>query len=98
MDDIQERRDRVARLTREGWTAQQIAWELGVSTRTVSRHRVAAGVGGPPGRPVTDEEIDAVCALRIGGASWAEVARVLGRDKKMIWRAFQAAKRKERAE
>lgn len=45
------RRERAARLTHLGWTAEKIAFDLGVNIRTVQRYRDQARIARPVGRP-----------------------------------------------
>lgn len=49
-DSVTERRERILELTRQGRCAWQIAFDLGLSERTVQRHRGQAASG----RPVWD--------------------------------------------
>jgi hypothetical protein len=69
--------DRVVELTRLGWTARQIADELGYSARTVQRARVRAGVGRPLAARWTDEELARAQQMFDDGASIAEVGRTI---------------------
>lgn len=47
------RLEAVSRLTGSGLSAQQISWELGVSSRTVTRYRAVLRKGSPVNDPVT---------------------------------------------
>jgi AraC-like DNA-binding protein len=69
--------ERIADLTCEGWTAPQIASEIGVHPRTVTRVRRRTGVGGPVPVPFTADELELAEAMLADGASIAEVARTL---------------------
>lgn len=71
---------RVARLTKEGWTAKAIAEHLGCGVRAVTRSRVRSGVARPSPRFLTPEEIDTVERLLADGASLREAARTIGRE------------------
>lgn len=71
-------RELVTELTRAGLSAPQIAERLGIATRTVQRHRVAAGIAQPPARHLSPEEIDRARQLIDDGASYKEVARTIG--------------------
>ncbi|OBJ24617.1 helix-turn-helix domain-containing protein [Mycobacterium sp. 1245801.1] len=74
------RREQVIALTKQGRTAREIAEHLGISMRSVGRHRVAADVAQPMPRPLTGRELLRATELLGGGASYAEVARTLGRS------------------
>jgi DNA-binding CsgD family transcriptional regulator len=82
------RRAEVVRLTGAGWSAHQIGQLLGITDRSVLRHRVAAGVAQPPVPPVTVEELARADALLADGCSYAEVARTLGRSTSPFRRSF----------
>lgn len=76
-----ERDDRIARLTRGGYTAPQIAAIVGVTERTVQRVRGRRGVAKPfCGNPLTADEIRRAADMLDDGASYGEVARTLGRN------------------
>lgn len=81
-----ERRDRIVKLTARGWTAQEIADLLGVTARTVTRGRRAAGIAKPRHLPMTDDEKRAAKTLLDDGASYEEVARTIGRSSKTLAR------------
>lgn len=83
-DLFAQRREQIVALTRRGWTARQIANRLGISMRTVVRHRVAAGIGRPGPREFTARETLRAIELLDDGASYAEVARTLGRGQKAV--------------
>lgn len=74
-----ERRETVARMTRRGYTAPQIADHLGICTRVVQRMRTATGVRGPQANPMTPHELEMARMLLEDGASYGEVSRTLGR-------------------
>jgi transposase-like protein len=78
-DHTEERRDRIAELTRQGWSVRQIAAELGCNTRTVNRGRRARGVTQPATRRMTADEIARGEAMIADGCSLAEIGRTLGR-------------------
>lgn len=80
--------ERIVELTRAGWTAQQIADALRITSRTVARARVRRGVAKPPTPPLTDDEIQRAELLLDDGASCAEVARTLGRCPGAIRKRF----------
>lgn len=46
-----ERRERVHRLTAVGYTADQVGHELGITRRSVERHKASPPVPGPPPLP-----------------------------------------------
>lgn len=72
--------ERVVALTKQGWSAQAIAEELGCGPSTVRRARQRAGVARPAPRFLTPDEIATVEALLADGASLAEAARSIGRQ------------------
>lgn len=81
--DIETRakhREQVALLTRKGYTAPQIAESLGISTRTVQRHRRTTGVAAEASVPFTEDELERARELLDDGVSYAEVGRTLGRS------------------
>jgi len=78
----------VAKLTRQGWSAQQIADHLNVTTRTVTRSRKRSGVDKPPPQWMTAEEIARAEQMLDDGASLTEVARTLDRHPVSIWKRF----------
>lgn len=75
-----ERRETVIRMTRMGYTSEQIGDVLGISGRSVQRHRVAAGIAKTPPPRLTDEELTTARNLLEDGAPYGEVARTLKRD------------------
>jgi len=79
----------VAKLTRQGWSAQQIADELNVTTRTVVRSRKRSGILGSPPQWMTDEELAIAERMLDDGASLTEVARTLDRHPTSIWKRFR---------
>ena len=82
------RRDRVMELTRDGRSARDIAEILGITERSVLRHRRAAGLSREPGTPMTADELRRAEALLNDGCSLQEVARTLGRSARTIKRRF----------
>jgi transposase len=74
------RREQVARLTRSGHSATDIAFILGVSIRTVTRNRALAGLTVGYIRPSepSEEQLAAAKAMLLDGACYPEVARTLG--------------------
>lgn len=72
--------EEVRRLTSRGSSAEQIAAELGVSSRTVIRYRRALGVslGAPSSRRMTDADRAALLVLFDDGLSREEVHRTTG--------------------
>jgi IS30 family transposase len=83
--DMESRRDRIASLTRQGLTAEQIAQMLDCTTRTVRRARKIRECQVYLPRPFTPEEVARAEALFDDGCSCAEVARTLGRDPTVVW-------------
>ena len=76
--DIEERRERVAAMTRQGHTARHIAVALGVTERTVGRDRAAMGVAQPVPIPVTEAQMSRAYTLLVDGCSYADAARTVG--------------------
>jgi hypothetical protein len=74
------RRARVVALTREGRSATDIAFILGISVRSVTRNRALAGLTANYVRPPVPSEDQLLAAkwLLVDGASYPEVARTLG--------------------
>lgn len=83
-----ERDDYIAKRTKAGFSASQIAAELGVTTRTVERARKRTGVGKFCPTALTDTELRLAAALLDDGASYGEVARTLHRNLETIRRRF----------
>lgn len=81
-----ELRAQVVAATLAGESAGAIAERLGVTTRSVHRHRQAAGISQPPPVPLTPEELDLARRLLEDGACYNEVARTLGRSWKALHR------------
>lgn len=79
-----ERRQIVARMTRTGHSAEQIATRLGVTSRTVTRDRKALGIAQPAATPLTDTEHAHAKRLLADGCSPEEVGRTLGRHPDVI--------------
>lgn len=86
--DVLERRAKVAEMTRAGLSGDCIAAVLGVSERSVERARVATGCARPASVPLTEAELAAARQLLDDGASYAEVARTLGRGETTVARRF----------
>src|SRR6516165_9652663 len=87
-----ERRDRVAELTHQGLTAGTIAEILGITKRSVQRHRSERGVTQPPPIHMTDRELLRAKEMLEDGASCREVARTLGRTHRTILKRFPECK------
>src|SRR5690606_19285746 len=75
---IEERREQVARMTRNGLSARQTAGALGVAERTVVRDRRATGTAKPPRTALTPRQLEIAAQLLDDGCSYAEVARTVG--------------------
>jgi len=71
---------RWARLTREGRSATDIAFILGIAVRSVVRNRALAGLTADYVRPPapSEDQLLAAKVLLADGASYPEVARILG--------------------
>lgn len=91
-EDVEQRTQTVARLTRAGWSAEDIASELGVASRTVWRHRKRAGLSQGPAVPLTQEqEARAYDMLFVQRASLNETARTLGCSEKTLKKRWPEA-------
>lgn len=74
----QERKHRVAVLTRQGMTAREISEICGITTRTVVRDRHDVGIAQPVARRLTADEVKIAEDMLEDGASYSEIARTLG--------------------
>ena len=108
-----ERREQVTIMTSRGMNATQIGEALGITARTVARHRVVAGVAQPASVRVTDAQWQTAERMLQDGCSLAEIARTIGADSKTIathfpgrgwtkqqvgeWRAFMRKANKQLA-
>ena len=86
--DRQQRLDDVARLTRAGRTAREIAETLGCSRRQVARDRRTLRLSPPPTPPLTAAQLAEAERLLEDGASFKEVARTVGCVESTIRRRF----------
>lgn len=68
----------IAALTKAGKTAPQIAEQLGITARTVTRARVRLGIAQPARPMLTGKQIAAAFALLEDGCSYKEAARTVG--------------------
>lgn len=80
--------ERIVELTRNGWSGAQIADELGMSTRTVSRVRSRAGVASFRHRKLTEAETQFLRQLLEDGCTYGEAARTIGRRVGVIKKHF----------
>lgn len=87
-EDRATRLEGVARLTRAGYPAPDIAVRLGCSRRQVTRDRRTLGISKPRAGEPTAEQIAEAERLLDDGASRAEVARTLGLGETTIRRRF----------
>lgn len=83
-----DRPARIKRMTAAGMTAPQIATALGISTRTVQRHREKTGCAQPAPTPLTPEQLAHAETLLHDGCSIKEVARTIGCGQYTIRRHF----------
>lgn len=79
-ESIAERRQTVVALSRMGVSIADIAAALRVTERTVQRTKVHMGIAAPPPPPLTADELARAAQLLDDGASFAEVARSIGRS------------------
>lgn len=82
------RMDRVVRLTRSGHSAADIAFILGISPRSVTRNRRAAGLTANYRRPPepTEDQLLAAKRMLVDGASYVETAKSIGCFNATTWR------------
>lgn len=86
---VADRRAKVVEWTRWGVTARQISIRLGITERSVQRHRAAAGIAKRQWADrLTVEELARAEELLDDGCSFAEVGRTLGRDMRTIRHHF----------
>jgi DNA-binding CsgD family transcriptional regulator len=78
------RREAIIEMTRAGRSIADIAAHLGVTERTVIRHRKAAGISRPAIPAMTAGEIETARTLLEDGASYSEVGRTIGRNPKTL--------------
>jgi IS30 family transposase len=85
----QARRARVVELTRQGFSATEIAGILSITKRSVTRIRSDAGIAQQiEVVPLTEDERRSAAALLDDGCSISEVARTLGRCDTTIHKHF----------
>lgn len=87
-EDVEERRDRVEELTRQGLGAAQIAHILGITDRTVIRCRVARGCIQDRRPVLTAEELRTAEQMLNDGCPYTEVAASIGRSAETLRRRF----------
>lgn len=86
--------EKIVQLTKQGWTAPQIARELGISQRTIQRWRRAGGVAEDHPRATwraTPEWKEAAAKLVEEGYPMQEVAALTGVSTKTVKRHFPDA-------
>lgn len=76
----------IAEMTQRGMTAGEISDQLNISKRTVERARDRVDMVKPRSRRLTTEELSTAKGMLEDGASYAEVARTLGRNRGAIAR------------
>jgi DNA-binding CsgD family transcriptional regulator len=86
--DIAERRAQVVELTRQGLSTPQIADKLGITDRSVQRHKIAAGIAVERHPLLSEAETRWAEMLLDDGCPYAEVARTLDRSISTIRRVF----------
>ncbi|AWN04252.1 DNA binding protein [Gordonia phage Sour] len=72
-----ERAEAVARMTRQGMSAREIAVRLGVTQRSVQRDRARMGLTTPPTR-VSEEQYQRAYELLCEGSGYKEAAATVG--------------------
>lgn len=78
------RRHQTRKRTMQGWSLAQIATELGVAERSVSRMRKDLKINDPRPTPLTADERARIEAMLDDGCAYAEIARTLGRGQSTI--------------
>ena len=81
---VAERRDMIARLSREGMRVSDIARDVGVAKSTVGNVRRALGLATRKPVAFTEDEIRRIERLLDEGASYAEVGRTVGRLRQVV--------------
>lgn len=79
----------VGRLTGLGYSACDIATQLGITERTVRRHRVALGIAQEPARRLSTEERVRINEMLDDGVPIAEIARTIGRHPDGLWKRYR---------
>lgn len=90
-EDVAAARTRVYELTRTGHSAREIAAQLGITTRTVIRHRRATGCAEPVPVPLTPRQEADARRLLDDGASLTEAARTVGCSQRALYRRWPDA-------
>ena len=85
---VQHRHNTVIELTRQGYSSTFIADKLGITKRSVQRHRRQAGLSQTTRPSYTQAEIAQAQALLEDGASYLEVARTLQRGVEALRKRF----------
>lgn len=94
-DAVLERREIAMRLTHQGWPAWQVAFEMGVTVRTVHRLLRGARQGLPAGKQPTGpcatvrERQDRVAALRAAGLNTYQIAAEVGIPRRSVRRDLE---------
>lgn len=78
MDDLSDTAERVLWATQSGDSLEKIAKDLGVSVRTVSRHRKSLGIAKSHPAPYSQEIRDRALHLLDQDIPYQEVGRTLG--------------------
>jgi IS30 family transposase len=79
-------RDRLAALTADGWTVDQLAEHFSVHPSTISRLRTQLGISQKP--VMTDDRKQTIAGMIADGWSRAEISRTEGADRETIERYF----------
>ena len=87
----EERVETIRVRTLAGESAEEIAVRLGISSRTVTRHRSRLGIARAVPPRLTDEQLQRAQSLIEDGCSIAEVARTVGCSHFAISRRFPDA-------
>lgn len=86
---VAQRAQRVYELTLSGLSSEEIACILGVTVRTVVRHRRRTGCSQvDKAKPLTAEEHQIIVAILDDGGSVTEAARTIGRNQSTVHRHY----------
>lgn len=80
--------DKIAELSRSGYSVNQIAKSLGLTERSVSRYRAAAGLSRPAHKKLSDEQMRTAAMLYADECPLTEIARTVGCNVSTIQKKF----------
>lgn len=80
-------------MTRQNFSIRQISEELGITRRSVERHRAALGITNPPAVPYGAEEHARILEMLEDGVSIPEIGRTVGRSRHSLWKRYKGLSR-----